>query len=429
MTPRIALSAASERTTTPAISTLMQLALANPGLVSLAAGFVDQATLPVEANAREVAAISADLAEGRRALQYGTTAGDESLRRRLIGLIEANEGVAAGSYEHLVPRTVVTTGSQQLLYLIAEALLDPGDIVLVESPTYFVFLGVLESRGARVIGIETDEHGLRLDSLNTTLEKLEEEGLLGRVKFIYTVSEHSNPSGISLECDRRGPLVALARKWSTLHRIFILEDSAYRGLTYDGVEPPSVWHHDPEGDTVILARTFSKTFSPGLKTGYGVLPVALVEPVLRLKGNHDFGSANFNQVMIERLIADGSYARQVDVLVNRYRCKRDVMLEALDEHLGGLEGVSWTHPSGGLYIWLSLPEGLDTGLAGPLFQPLSERRGGLTFLLALMRLPRNRSRRRGITRGSVLAYRARVSWSKECAGWPMRWPAVSNPSP
>jgi 2-aminoadipate transaminase len=344
------------------------MALADPGLISLAAGFVDQATLPVAEVARGAKALLGDAAEGRRALQYGTTIGDVGLRRSLLSLIEASENAPEGSFEPLLGRTLVTTGSQQLLYLVAEALLDPGDIVLVESPTYFVFLGVLESRGARVIGVETDEHGLRPEALEGTLASLNDEGHLGHVKLIYTVSEHSNPSGISLCADRRGELVRLARRWSENHRIFVLEDSAYRGLTYDGVEPPSVWSHDPEGNTVILARTFSKTFSPGLKTGYGVLPHELVEPVLRLKGNHDFGSSNHNQVMLDGLIRDGSYARHVEVLLDRYSSKRDVMLGALTEHLGDVEGVSWTKPAGGLYVWLTAPEGVDTGLAGPLFQ-------------------------------------------------------------
>jgi 2-aminoadipate transaminase len=222
--------------------------------------------------------------------------------------------------------------------------------------------------GARVVGVETDDSGLRIDALESTLAGLKADGLLHRVKLIYTVSEHSNPSGISLAAARRGELVETARRWSQTHRIFVLEDSAYRGLTYDGREPPSVWSHDERGETVILARTFSKTFSPGLKVGYGVLPPALIEPVLRLKGNHDFGSANFNQLLVERLISDGSYDRQVGRLVALYRGKRDVMLEALREHLGSVDGVSWTHPRGGLYVWLTLPEGLDTGLSGPFFQ-------------------------------------------------------------
>ncbi|GAC1465052.1 MAG: PLP-dependent aminotransferase family protein [Isosphaeraceae bacterium] len=368
MTPRTLLSETSSRTRSPAISALMRMALSNPRLISLAAGFVDPVTLPVKATIREVSALSADEVEGRRALQYGTTVGDARLRERLVELLEKNEGVPPETYSDLSPRTIVTSGSQQLLYLVAEALIDPGDIVLVESPTYFVFLGLMESRGARLIGVETDEGGLRIDALDKILGRLELEGLLGRVKLIYTVSEHSNPSGISLHRDRRGPLVEVARKWSKSQRIFVLEDSAYRGLTYDGTEPPSVWRHDAAGDTVILARTFSKTFSPGLKTGYGVLPLELVEPVLRLKGNHDFGSANFNQVVIERLIADGSYEAQVQTLVDGYRGKRDVMLEALDQHFGTMDGVTWTRPTGGLYIWLTLPEGLDTGLAGPFFR-------------------------------------------------------------
>jgi 2-aminoadipate transaminase len=368
MTPRINLSAACERTSPPAISSLMQQALANPGLISLAAGFVDQKSLPVEATARAVAALLGDSREGLRALQYGTTIGDLGFRSRLVAHLERGERVPAGTFRSAIGRTVVTSGSQQLLYLVAEALVDPGDIVLVEAPTYFVYLGLLETRGARAIGVATDDHGLRLDALESTLAEIEERGELDRVKLIYTVTEHSNPTGISLAPERRGPLVEIARRWSKSHRIYVLEDAAYRGLTFSGTEPPSVWSHDRAGDTVILSRSFSKTYSPGLKTGFGVLPEALVEPVLRLKGNHDFGSGNFAQVLLERLLADGSYDRHVETLVALYRRKRDVMLGALEEHFEPFEGaVSWTRPNGGLFVWLTVPEGLDTGPGGPLW--------------------------------------------------------------
>ncbi len=173
MTPRTALSAAADRTEPPVISEFMQTALANPGLISLAAGFVDQASLPAEAFARTAAAILADPVQARKALQYGTTVGDATLRRELVRLLERNEQVTPGTFDGLCPRMVVTTGSAQLLYLVAEALLDPGDIVLVEAPTYFVFLGVLETRGARAIGIPIDEGGMRLDALEATLADLE----------------------------------------------------------------------------------------------------------------------------------------------------------------------------------------------------------------------------------------------------------------
>jgi 2-aminoadipate transaminase len=346
----------------------MQRALGNPGLISLAAGFVDHATLPVEATARAAAAVLADATEGRRALQYGTTRGDLRLRTQLMRLLERNEGVATGTFDDVAHRTVVTSGSQQLLYLIAEALLDPGDIVLVESPTYFVFLGILESRGASAIGVETDDGGMRIDVLEQTLRQLEAEGRLDRVKLIYTVSEHSNPTGLSLAAERRGPLVELARRWSKTRRIFILEDAAYRGLSFTGTEPPSVWRHDTAADTVILARTFSKTFSPGLKTGFGVLPEPLMGPILHLKGNHDFGSCHFSQQLLEHVMADGSYDQQVACQVATYSRKRDVFLEALDTHLSPLgSSVSWTHPRGGIYVWLNVSDEVDTGRESPFF--------------------------------------------------------------
>lgn len=368
------LSAASRRTTPPVISTLMQEALADPALISLAAGFVDQDSLPNEATAAAVAAVLADPIEGKRALQYGTTAGDIALRAGLLRLLEENEGVAPGAFERLLPRVVVTQGSQQLLYLVAEALLDPGDIVLVESPTYFVFLGVLETQGARAVGVPVDEGGLRLDALEATLADLEGRGELDRVKLIYTISEHSNPSGLSLAEDRRGPLVELAERWSKRRKIYILEDAAYRGLSYgDAPESPSVWGRDAGHDTVILARTFSKTYSPGMKTGFGVLPEPLVRPVLDLKGYHDFGSSNFQQMVLERLLADGGYARQMARLKEIYRRKRDAMIAALEEHFDGVEGASWTRPAGGLFVWFTAPEGLDLGPRGPVWPRCRER--------------------------------------------------------
>ena len=171
-------------------------------------------------------------------------------------------------------------------------------------------------------------------SWRPTLERLEAEGQLERVKLIYTIPEHANPTGISLAADRRGPLVELARRWSKTHRIFVLEDAAYRGLSFGAAEPPSVWSHDREGDTVILARTFSKTLSPGLKIGYGVLPEGLIDPILYLKGNHDFGSANFNQRLLERVLADGSYHRHVARLNGLYGRKCAVFLSALEESVG-----------------------------------------------------------------------------------------------
>jgi 2-aminoadipate transaminase len=400
MTPRLNLSAVSLRTSPPAISHLMQQALETPGLISLAAGFVDQESLPVAAAAEAIAGLTQEREEGLRALQYGTTQGDAGLRARLIEHLERNEGVPAGTFQGAIERTVVTQGSQQLLYLIAEALVDPGDIVLVESPTYFVFLGVLETRGARVIGVATDRGGMRLDALKATLEELEARELLGRVKLVYTITEHANPTGISLAAERRGPLVELVREFTTRthSRIFVLEDAAYRGLTFAAAEPPSVWRHDREGETVILARTFSKTFSPGFKLGYGILPESLLGPVLRLKGNQDFGSSQFTQLLVDRLLASGTYDQHVARLRAVYRRKRDVLLRALAGHFAPFAGrVSWTRPVGGLFVWLTVSEGVDTGAEGPLFRRALEQGviyvpGALAFAAAPVPPPRNHAR-------------------------------------
>ncbi len=386
MKPSTRLSTAARRTADSPISDLMARALAAPDVISLAAGFVDHATLPVEATGKAVATILGDEIEGRRALQYGTTKGDLKLRDRLVDRLVEQGEVAEDRAAEVRNRLVVTSGSQQLLYLVGEALLDPGDIVLVESPTYFVYMGLLRRFGVRAVGIETDGGGMVLDALESTLAGLDAHGELDRVKLIYTIAEHSNPTGLSLAADRRGPLVEIAERWSKRHRIFILEDAAYRGLTFEGPEPPSVWAHDRAGDTVIHARTFSKTFSPGLKTGYGILPGSLLGPVLNLKGVHDFGSAHLNQQVLDRALDDGAYDRQVETLRATYRRKRDAMLEALGAYFGDMDNlVSWTHPKGGLYVWLSLPEGVDTGRDGPVFRRCIDQ--GVLFVPGVLAYP------------------------------------------
>jgi 2-aminoadipate transaminase len=346
----------------------MQTALDNPGIVSLAAGFVDQRSLPVDIVARAAAQVLGEPVEGRRCLQYGTTLGDPQLRARLVELLERSDGQPHGAYKEAITRTIVTTGSAQLIYLVCEALLDPGDIVLVESPTYFVFLGPVQTRGARAIRIPIDEGGLSLSALEAMLAQLEHDGSLDRVKLIYTMPEHANPSGISLAAERRRPLLDIARRYSTKHRIFVLEDAAYRGLSFDAQEPPSLWSLDPQAETVILARTFSKTLSPGFKVGFGVLPHGLVDSIHSLKANHDFGSAHFNQQILERILSDGSYDRHVAGLIELYRRKCGVLLAALEDCVGPVDpDLHWTRPRGGLFVWMTVPEGLDTSFAGPLF--------------------------------------------------------------
>ncbi|HUG93833.1 MAG TPA: PLP-dependent aminotransferase family protein [Planctomycetaceae bacterium] len=348
-----------------AISFLMQQAVENPGVISLAAGLVDPDSLPVPETLAAAQTLLADDRLARQALQYGTTAGAERLRRVLLGHFARLEGQPAEALGVDAGQIVLTTGSQQLLSLVGEVLLDPGDICLVAAPTYFVFLGVLNGLGAQAVPVPADDDGLRVDLLERELEQLDAEGQHDRVTLIYTVSYYKNPSGISLAAGRRRELVEIARRWSRGQRLMILEDAAYRELRYDGPDLPSVWSFDRE--FVIYAQTFSKSFSPGLRVGYGVLPRELVAPVCDRKGNEDFGSANFNQHLLATVFEQGLYEDHVNHVRASCRRKRDAMLAAAERHFAGLPGVSWVQPHGGLYVWMRLPEAVNTSFDSLLF--------------------------------------------------------------
>jgi 2-aminoadipate transaminase len=246
-------------------------------------------------------------------------------------------------------------------------LLDPGDVVICGAPSYFVYLGTLANLGARPVGVETDEHGLIPDSVEATLCRLDAAGELARVKAIYVTTSFDNPTGVTLSLDRRAQLVELAERWSRHGKIHLIEDAAYRELRYRGRDLPSLWSLDAGGDTVIHAGTFSKSFSPGIRVGWGVLPPHLLEPVLAAKGTLDFGSPNFNQVVMAAVIQQGLFESHVEALRRGYRGKLDAMLDALTEFMAPRDGVQWFRPEGGLYVWLRLPDGIDTGLSGRLF--------------------------------------------------------------
>lgn len=350
------------------ISFLMEQAVQNPGVISLAAGLVDQQSLPADEARKACEKLLGDVAFARQALQYGTTQGAERLRKQLLHHLATLEKRPAEELGIDAGRLFLTTGSQQLLSLVCEVLLDPGDIVLVAAPTYFAFLGTLNGVGARAIPIPADDDGMRTDLLDAELQRIAAAGELSRVKLIYVVSYYENPSGISLSAERRKQVVEIARRWSREHRLLVLEDAAYRELHYDGPELPSLWSFDPDRETVILAQTFSKSFSPGLRVGYAVLPRDLIAPLSDRKGNEDFGSANFNQHLLATIFEQHLYAGHVQALRATYRAKRDAMLAAADRYFRDVPGVNWVRAHGGLYVWMTVPESIETGFESPLFR-------------------------------------------------------------
>ncbi|HKP63761.1 MAG TPA: PLP-dependent aminotransferase family protein [Polyangiales bacterium] len=346
----------------PPIGALMDKALANPELVSLAAGFVDQPSLPIEATRSAALALLAEPAGALAALQYGTISGCAVLRAQVLERVQAQDVAAGGARREVaLDRVLLTAGSNQLLYLLAEALLDPGDIVLCDSPTYFVFMGIVQQMGARAIGIEADASGMRVDALEAALAKLAKEQQLARVKAIYVMSYFDNPRSVSLARERRAAVVRVAAQ----HSLYVIEDAAYRELRYAGDDLPSLFSERDAEARVIYTGTFSKAFSPGVRVGFGILPESLREPLLALKGNLDFGSPHLNQRLVSEALRLGLFDPHVAELRSLYARKRDAMLAALDAELAN--AAQYQRPDGGMYVWLQLNDDIDTGPNGPLF--------------------------------------------------------------
>jgi 2-aminoadipate transaminase len=375
------LSKMGQRTTEPPISWLMHAALSRPKLISLAAGFTDSASLPVAEARAALNQVLRSPKTGRPALQYGITAGDPALRKLTAEHLRKldwggtpcrrpkNQG-----RRHAVPpeiyspdRLLITSGSQQLLYLTAEALCNEGDIVLVEDPTYFVFLGILQSRGLRARAVRLERDGLDLAHLERVLQSLKRNGELRRVKLFYLVSYFQNPTGVTTSFQKKCGLLKLLKKFERAagHPIYLLEDAAYRGLRFAGNDVPSALAVPGAAERVIYAGTFSKPFATGVRVGYGILPRPLFTAMKHIKGNHDFGTSNLLQHLVARALASGIYGKHVARLQKRYAHKARVMKLAIENHFP--PAVEWWEPEGGLYFWARLPRNVSTGTKSKVF--------------------------------------------------------------
>jgi 2-aminoadipate transaminase len=313
-----------------------------PDVISLAGGLPDTSTFPADSYAALMSTVAAESCA--RALQYGPTEG-LALVKSCICDVMREEGIDVDPDEVLV-----TTGGQQVIDLVCKTLLDPGDVVVCEAPTYPGAVPTFCAYQADVVQVTMDRDGIRTDELNETLDGLERDGR--RPKFIYTVPNFHNPAGVTLSLERRRELVRIASE----RELLVLEDNPYGMLRYEGSPLPTLRSLDDE--FVIYASTFSKILSPGVRLGWTVAPGPIRQKMNIGKQASDLCSSSISQYFVSAYFDSGPWQKYVRSLIEIYRRRRDVMLDALAEHFP--REAEWTHPEGGLFIWATLPDYIDT---------------------------------------------------------------------
>ena len=316
---------------------------ARPEVISLAGGLPDTSTFPPETFAAEMTKIAQE--SSAEALQYGPTEGFAATKAA-IGRVMAAEGMSPDPDD-----IIVTTGGQQALDLIAKTLVDPGDVVICEGPTYPGAVPVFCSYEAETHQVPMDDHGMRVDELEALIDRLDSQGR--KPKFVYSVPSFQNPAGVTLSLERRRRLVELARS----REVLVVEDNPYGLLRFEGDPQPPLYQLDG-GDYVIYVGTLSKILSPGIRLGWAVAPPPVMEKLALGKQATDLCTSTLTQYFALEYFAEDRWRPYVDSLCEIYRGRRDAMLEALERHFP--PQASWTRPGGGLFVWATLPDYIDT---------------------------------------------------------------------
>lgn len=313
-----------------------------PDIISFAGGMPDPQTFPVE----ELEEISAQILreKGATALQYGPTEGELPLREELARWLTRERP------DLKAENILITSGSQQALDLLGQVLIDPGDVILVELPSYIGALQAFAAHRARMIGVPQDDEGIRTDLLEKALTKL--AARKKKPKFIYVIPDFQNPSGVTLTLARRHELLQLAERFE----VPLVEDSPYRVLRFSGEPQPTIYSLDPQRHVLVLG-TFSKILCPGLRLAWLLTPVAWMDRFVVAKQGMDLCSPSFTQFIAVEYMRRGLLDRQIEGTRTLYGRKREVMLDALERYMP--KGVSWTRPEGGLFLWVKLPKRMN----------------------------------------------------------------------
>ena len=313
-----------------------------PEIVSLAGGMPNLSAIPMGVMASLVEKLISE--NGQEALQYGSGQGHPKLREQICDVM-ALEGIRANPDDILV-----TTGSQQALDLISRIFIDPGDVVLVEAPSYVGALGTFAQYEARVVHVEMDQSGLSPEALRNAIKTLRYQGL--RIKFLYLIPNYQNPTGVTMPSERRTEILDICRE----EKIFVVEDNPYGLLGFDRPAPNAMRAQDSEN--VIYLGSFSKTIVPGFRIGWALVPQALREKLVIASESSILCPSNFSQLAISSYLADQPWRDQIASFVELYRARRDAMLESLDQYFP--KSATWTRPGGGFYVWVTLPPEIDT---------------------------------------------------------------------
>jgi 2-aminoadipate transaminase len=316
---------------------------ARPEVISLAGGLPDTSTFPPASFAAQMTRIAQE--SSAEALQYGPTEGFAETKDCIRQVMEA-EGMWPDRDD-----IIVTTGGQQAIDLVTKTLVDPGDVVICEAPTYPGAIPVFCSYEAEVVQIETDDEGMRVAELPALLDRLAADGK--RAKFVYSVPSFQNPAGVTLSEERRRGLVELARE----RELLLVEDNPYGLLRYEGEPLPTLYELDG-GDYVIYLGTFSKILSPGIRLGWAVAPPPVLEKIGLGKQAADLCTSTLTQYFVREYFAEGRWREYVESLVDVYRSRRNAMLDALERYFPA--EATWTKPEGGLFVWATLPDYIDT---------------------------------------------------------------------
>ena len=338
-----ALFASRTRVMTSSVMRDLMAITERPEVISLAGGLPDTASFPTEEMARVMGQVARE--NSARALQYGPTDGLASTREAISQVMEW-QGASVDPGD-----VMVTTGGQQVIDLVCKALIDPGDVIVAEGPTYPGAVPTFTAYQADVVQVGMDDDGMKVDELEETLARLEKEGR--RPKFIYTVPTFQNPAGVTMSLERRRRLVEIAAQ----RELIVLEDEPYSLLRYEGTALPTLLELDG-GRFVVHAGTFSKMLAPGLRLGWAIAPRPVMEKLVLGAQSTTLCPSPFTQLFVSGYMATGQWGGYIEELCGIYRERRDAMLAALDAHFP--PSATWTRPQGGLFVWATLPEFIDT---------------------------------------------------------------------